>query len=52
VSAEKNKAVIREFTRIFKNEHHVDGIDHLFARDFKHNFPAPLSIGSKSACLS
>ena len=45
MSAEKNKAVIREFTRIFKNEHHVDGIDHLFARDFKHNFPAPLPDG-------
>jgi predicted ester cyclase len=45
VSAEKNKAVIREFTRIFKNEHHVDGIDHLFADDFKHNFRAPLPDG-------
>lgn len=25
---ERNKKVIREFTRIFKNEHNVDGINH------------------------
>ena len=25
-----NKKVIREFTRIFKNEHNVNGVDHLF----------------------
>jgi hypothetical protein len=43
VSAEKNKAVIREFTRIFKNEHHVDGIDHLFARDFKTQFSGAIA---------
>ena len=44
---EKNKAAIREFTRIFKNEHNVNGIDHLFAADFKHNFRMPLSPGLK-----
>lgn len=27
---ERNKQVIREFTRIFKNEHNVDGVAHLF----------------------
>lgn len=43
--AEKNKAVVREFTRIFKNQHNVDGIDHLFAPDFKHNFRQPLPPG-------
>jgi predicted ester cyclase len=35
---EKNKKVVREFTRTFKNEHNVDGINHLFAPDFKHHF--------------
>jgi predicted ester cyclase len=45
MSAEGNKAVIREFTRVFKNEHNVDGIDHLFASDFKHNFRASMPAG-------
>jgi predicted ester cyclase len=36
---------IRSFTRIFKNEHNVDAIDHLFAPDFKHNFPPPRTPG-------
>jgi predicted ester cyclase/uncharacterized protein YndB with AHSA1/START domain len=38
-------SVVREFTRIFKNEHNVDGIDHLFAPDFRHNFRMPLAPG-------
>jgi predicted ester cyclase len=42
---EQQKAAIREFTRVFKNEHNVDGIDHLFAPDFKHNFKVPLAPG-------
>jgi predicted ester cyclase len=42
---ENNKKVIREFTRIFKNEHDVDGARHLFHKDFKHNFRAPLPAG-------
>lgn len=42
---EKNKQVVREFTRTFKNEHNVDGIDHLFAPDFKHHFKQPLPPG-------
>src|SRR5437762_6480597 len=42
---ESNKAVVREFTRVFKNEHNVDGIDHLFAPEFEHHFAAPLSPG-------
>jgi predicted ester cyclase len=41
----KNKQVVREFTKTFKNEHNVDGIDHLFATDFKHNFRQPLPAG-------
>src|SRR5437899_9754128 len=44
-ATEKNKQVVRQFTRIFKNEHNVDGIDHLFAADFKHNFAPPLKAG-------
>jgi predicted ester cyclase len=42
---EQNKKVVREFTRIFKNEHNVDGIDHLFPKDFTHHFRAPLPPG-------
>ena len=45
MSIEKNKAAIREFTKIFKNEHNVNGVDHLFANDFKHNFRVPVSPG-------
>jgi predicted ester cyclase len=44
---ERNKKVVREFTRIFKNQHNVDGIDHLFASEFKHHFRIPLSPGLK-----
>jgi len=44
-NVEKNKEAVREFTRIFKNGHNVNGIDHLFAPDFKHNFKVPLSPG-------
>ena len=47
MSTESNKKAVREFTKIFKNEHNVNGIDHLFAADFKHNFRAPLSAGLK-----
>jgi predicted ester cyclase len=35
---EKNKEIVREFTKTFKNEHNVDGINHLFAPEFKHHF--------------
>jgi predicted ester cyclase len=45
MSSEGNKSAIREFTRVFENQHNVYGIDHLFASDFKHNFPAPLPAG-------
>jgi predicted ester cyclase len=44
-STSKNAAVIREFTRVFKNEHNVDGIDHLFAPEFQHHFRVPLPPG-------
>ena len=42
---ERNKQVVREFTRTFKNQHNVDGIDHLFAPDFRHHFRQPLPAG-------
>lgn len=42
---EKNKHVIREFTRIFKNEHNVDGVAHLFDKKFVHHFRMPVPSG-------
>ena len=42
---ESNKEVVREFTRIFKNGHNVDGVDHLFDKNFTHHFRAPLPPG-------
>src|SRR5436190_1467088 len=45
MNSEQNKRAVREFTRIFKNEHNVDGIDHLFAGNFQHHFPPPLKPG-------
>ncbi|HXU06795.1 MAG TPA: ester cyclase [Polyangia bacterium] len=37
--------LVREFTRIFKNEHNVDGVDHLFDPGFQHHFRMPLPPG-------
>ncbi len=45
MSIESNKKAIREFTKIFKNEHNVNCIGQLFAADFKHNFKVPVSPG-------
>jgi len=42
---EKNKHVVREFTRIFKNEHNVQGVSHLFDERFVHHFRNPLADG-------
>jgi predicted ester cyclase len=42
---EQNMQAVREFTKVFKNEHDVNGVDHLFAKDFKHNFRASVSPG-------
>jgi predicted ester cyclase len=42
---ERNKEMVRQFTRIFKNEHNVDGIVHLFDKDFTHHFRPPLPAG-------
>lgn len=43
---DRNKQVIREFTRIFKNEHNVDGVDHLFDTEgFVHHFRTPVAAG-------
>jgi predicted ester cyclase len=36
---------VREFTRIFKNEHNVDGVTHLFDKGFTHHFRAPVPAG-------
>src|SRR5438045_3443936 len=41
----ENKQVIREFTRIFKNEHDVDGVTHLFDEKFVHHFRMHLPAG-------
>ncbi len=42
---EVNKDTVREFTRIFKNEHNVDGVGHLFDKNFVHHFRSPLPAG-------
>jgi predicted ester cyclase len=42
---ERNKEIVREFTRIFKNEHNVDGVAYLFDKDFSHHFRGPLPAG-------
>jgi len=44
-SEDDNKHVIREFTRIFKNEHNVDGVSHLFDPNFIHHFRNELPPG-------
>jgi predicted ester cyclase len=40
-----NKEIVREFTRVFKNEHNVDGINHLFASNFEHHFKPSVRPG-------
>ena len=45
LQVDKNKQVIREFTRIFKNEHDVDGVGHLFDKNFIHHFRTPMPDG-------
>jgi predicted ester cyclase len=45
VAEEANKQVVREFTRIFKNEHNVDGVGHLFDRNFVHHLRGPMPPG-------
>jgi predicted ester cyclase len=42
---ERNAQLIRQFTRVFKNQHNVDGIDHLFSPAFQHHFPPPVRSG-------
>lgn len=42
---ETNKHTVREFTRIFKNEHNVNGVGHLFDPNFVHHFRTPLPAG-------
>jgi predicted ester cyclase len=40
-----NREVVREFTRIFKNEHNVEGVSHLFDTNFTHHFRLPVPPG-------
>src|SRR6476469_11177062 len=42
---EMNIQAGREFTRIFKNEHNVDGVGHLFDKNFVHHFRDPMPSG-------
>ena len=43
---ERNKQIIREFTRIFKNEHDPDRVAHLFdTKNFTHHFRTPVAPG-------
>lgn len=44
-NVEQHKATVREFTKVFKNEHNVDVVDRLFSPDFKHNFKMPVPPG-------
>ena len=44
-SIETHMKSVREFTRVFKNEHNVDVVDRLFARDFRHHFAPPIKPG-------
>jgi predicted ester cyclase len=41
----RNQQTVREFTRIFKNEHDTKHVDHLFTDDFRHHFRLPLLSG-------
>lgn len=43
--SDSHARVVREFTRLFKNEHNVDGIDHLFHPEFRNNFGPPVRPG-------
>ena len=45
MSEAQNMEVVREFTRTFKNEHKIDGLEQLFHKDFKHNFRSGLPDG-------
>ena len=45
---ETNKHIIREFTRIFKNEHNVNGVGHLFDSQFVHHFRAAMPPGPEA----
>jgi len=42
---EQNQAAVRQFTKLFKNEHNVDVVDQLFAPNFRHNFKMPIPPG-------
>ena len=45
MNEEANKRVVREFTQIFKNEHNVEGVGHLFDKHFVHHLRGPLPPG-------
>jgi predicted ester cyclase len=42
---DQNKHAVREFTRVFKNGHNVDGVGHLFSKNFVHHFRTPMPEG-------
>ena len=42
---EPNRKAVGAFTHVFKNEHNVDSIDHLFVRDFTRHFAPPIAPG-------
>lgn len=43
--SDDHRRVVRAFTRLFKNQHDVDGIDHLFHAEFRHHFGPPVRPG-------
>jgi hypothetical protein len=46
VQEHRNKQVIRDFARIFKNQHNVDGVNHLFdTKNFIHYFRTAVPPG-------
>ena len=44
-TANTNAQTVRAFTKIFKNEHNVEGVNHLFHPEFQHNFGPDRSPG-------
>jgi predicted ester cyclase len=42
---ERNRKVVREFIRVFKNERNLDGVAQLFDDRFVHHFRMPLPAG-------
>jgi predicted ester cyclase len=45
MNEDRNVRTVRNFTRTFKNQHDVEGAQHLFHPSFQHHFKAPLPSG-------